>query len=91
MNWCRDLVYCDALLHTDPNLYCTQQDTGLQYYSIILYYTVSVLGRDEGYTAKYGLNPREFPRAQPEGTPEGSGHISPYIPSQVLIRTFYHF
>ena len=64
MNWCRDLVYCDALLHTDPNLYCTQQDTGLQYYSIILYYTVSVLGRDEGYTAKFGLSPREFQRAQ---------------------------
>ena len=31
---------------------------------------VSVLGREEGYTAKYGLNPREFPRAQPEGTLE---------------------
>ena len=37
--------------------------------------TVSVLGGEEGYTAKYGLSPREFPRAQPEGTPEGSGHI----------------
>ena len=36
---------------------------------------VSVLGGDEGYTAKYGLNPREFPRAQSEGAPEGSGHI----------------
>ena len=30
---------------------------------------VAVLRRDEGYTAKYGLNPREFLRAQPEGTP----------------------
>ena len=25
------------------------------------------------------------------GTPEGSGHILPYIPSRVLIRTLYHF
>ena len=30
--------------------------------------TVSVLGREEGYTMKYGLSPRKFPRAQPEGT-----------------------
>ena len=52
---------------------------------------VSVLGREEGYTANYGLSPREFLRAQPEGTPEGSGHILPYILSRVLIRTLYHF
>ena len=30
---------------------------------------VSVLGQEEGYTMKYGLSPRKFPRAQPEGTP----------------------
>ena len=53
-------------------------------------FTVSVLGREEGYTMKYGLSPREFPRAQPEGTPEGSGHVSSYIPTQVLIRTLSH-
>ena len=26
--------------------------------------TVSILGGEEGYTAKYGLNPGEFPRTQ---------------------------
>ena len=26
--------------------------------------TISVLGREEGYTVKYGLSPREIPRAQ---------------------------
>ena len=26
--------------------------------------TVSVLGREEGYTVKYGLSPRAIPRAQ---------------------------
>ena len=26
---------------------------------------VSVLGREEGYTMKYGLSPREFPRELP--------------------------
>ena len=26
---------------------------------------MSVLGLDSGYTAKYGLNPREFPRELP--------------------------
>ena len=51
---------------------------------------MSVLGtRDSGYTAKYGLNPREFPRAVPSGTPLGSGHISPYIPRLLLIRIQY--
>ena len=50
---------------------------------------MSVLGLDSGYTAKYGLNPREFPRAAPSGTPLGSGHISPYIPRLLLIRIQY--
>ena len=42
-------------------------------------YTVSVLGREEGYT----LRPRELLKAE--------GYIWPYIPSWVLIRTLYHF
>ena len=42
---------------------------------------VSVLGREEGYRVKYGLSPRDCPRAQPEGNPEGSGLILPYIPT----------
>ena len=50
---------------------------------------MSVLGLDSGYTAKYVLSPREFPRAAPSGTPLGSGHILPYIPSGVLIRIQY--
>ena len=37
---------------------------------------VSVLWREEGYTVKYSLNPREIPRAEPDGFPEGSGYIS---------------
>ena len=40
--------------------------------------------------AKYGLKPREFPRAVPSGTPLGSGHISPYIPHLVLIQIQYN-
>ena len=32
-------------------------------------YIVSVLGQEEGYTEKYGLSPRDFPRAQPKGNP----------------------
>ena len=40
-----------------------------------------VLGREEGYTVKYGLSPRDCPRAQPVGNPEGSGLILPYIPT----------
>ena len=37
--------------------------------------TVSVLGRDEGYTVKYNPLPERFPegREKPEGTPEGKG------------------
>ena len=34
-------------------------------------YTVSVLGRDEGYTVKY--NP--LPEGVPEGIPKGKGYI----------------
>ena len=37
---------------------------------------VSVLGGEEGYAAKYGLNRREFPRAQPDGTPETSPNMN---------------
>ena len=30
---------------------------------------MSVLGLESGYTAKYGTNPREFPREQPSSRP----------------------
>ena len=43
---------------------------------------VSALGREEGYTVKY-TPPPELLKAE--------GYIWPYIPSRVLIRTFYHF
>ena len=52
--------------------------------------SVSVLGREEGYMVKYGLSPRNCPRAQPKGNPKGSGLILPYIPTWVLIRTLSH-
>ena len=39
----------------------------------------SVLWREEAYTMKYSLSPREIPRAKSEGLPEGSGYISWYI------------
>ena len=52
-------------------------------------FIVSVLEGDEGYTAKYGVNPQEFPWAAPSGTPLGSSHISPYIPPLLLIRIQY--
>ena len=51
---------------------------------------VSVLGQEEGYTVKYGLSLRDYPRAQPKGNPKGSGPILPYIPTWVLIRTLSH-
>ena len=50
--------------------------------------TVSILWQEEGYTVKYGLSPKEIPRANPKGFPEGSGYISPYIPTRVTIQTF---
>ena len=50
---------------------------------------MSVLELDSGYMAKYGLSPRELPRAGLSGTPLDSGHISPYIPPLVLIRIQY--
>ena len=34
-------------------------------------YTVSVLGREEGYMVKYTPPPEGVPRAKPEGTLEG--------------------
>ena len=36
-------------------------------------YTVSVLGRDKVYTVKYNPCLKEFPRAKPKGAPEGKG------------------
>ena len=37
---------------------------------------------------KYGLSPREIPRAEPEEFLEGSGDISSYTPTQVTIQSF---
>ena len=34
-------------------------------------YTVSILGRGEGYPVKYTPLPEGAPEAKPEGTPEG--------------------
>ena len=47
---------------------------------------MSVLGLDSGYTAKYGLSPREIRRAAPSGFPSGSGDISSYTPPLVTIQ-----
>ena len=54
---------------------------------IILAIIVSVL-RQEGYTVKYSLSPREIPRAKLDGLPEGSGYISPYILTRVTTQAF---
>ena len=51
-------------------------------------HTVTVLWREEGYTMKYCLSPKEIPRAEPEGFPEGSGNISLYTPTRVTIQSF---
>ena len=45
----------------------------IRYKPYTTHYTVSVLGREEGYTVKYTPCLKEFPRAKPEGTPEGKG------------------
>ena len=37
--------------------------------------TVSVLGREEGYTVKYTPLLMEFPRAKLKGTPEGISRV----------------
>ena len=55
---------------------------------IVQQWTVTVLWREEGFTMKYCLSPREFPRAEPGGFPEGSGNISLYTPTQVTIQSF---
>ena len=47
---------------------------------------VSVLWREEGYTVKYSLIPRELLRAEPKGFFEGSGYFSQYIPTWVTIH-----
>ena len=49
---------------------------------------VSVLWREEGYTMKYSLSPREIPRPKAEGFPEGSGYISLSFLTLVAIQTF---
>ena len=48
------------------------------------YLELSVLGREEGYTLKYGLSPR----VQPDGNPEGSGHNYPNSSSNMNIIPF---
>ena len=47
---------------------------------------VTVLWREEGYTLKYCLSPKEIPRAPPSGFPSGSGNISLYTPTRVTIQ-----
>ena len=41
--------------------------------SCLLHYTVSVLGRDEGYTVKYNPFSEGVPEGEAEGIPEGKG------------------
>ena len=38
-----------------------------------MYYTVSVLGREEGYTVKYTPLSKGVPEGEAKGTPEGEG------------------
>ena len=38
-----------------------------------MFYTVSVLGREEGHTVKYNPLSEGVPRAKPKGTSEGKG------------------
>ena len=35
-------------------------------------HSISVLGRDEGYTVKYNHLPEGVPETKPKGTPEGN-------------------
>ena len=75
------MIYCPPREgHTENQLFQyipTSEDNTENGHKVTLRNDImSVLGLNSGYTAKYGLSPREFPRVQPEGTPEGSGHIS---------------
>ena len=48
---------------------------------------MSVLGLDLGYTAKYGLSPREFPRAQDMQTFKNQAKIMlPFLVTLLLIK-----
>ncbi len=45
-----------------------------------IYYNVSILGSDEGYTVKQTLCLKEFPSAKAEGTSEGIGlYLTVYL------------
>ena len=54
----------------------------------VVFYTVTVLWREEGCTMKYSLNQREILWAKPEEVPKGSGYISLYFLTWVTIQTF---
>ena len=58
------LNHAHCTMHTEP---CKL------HHSNCIMHTVSVLGRKEGYSVKYTLCLKEFPRAKPEGAPEGEG------------------
>ena len=49
---------------------------------------VTVLWREEGFTMKYCLSPREIPRTDSEGFPKGSGNISLYTQTGITIQSF---
>ena len=49
---------------------------------VVKFFTVSILGRDEGYTVKYTLCLKEFLRDQPEESPECKGlYLTIYLKS----------
>ena len=56
-------------MYLQYNVLCISPST---FYYVENIKTASVLGREEGYTMKYSMSPREIPRAKPERFPEGS-------------------
>ena len=78
-----------VFLDTDNSIYRFPMECQTANFSHLLAReNVTVLWREEGYTMKYRLSPREIPRAEPEGFPEGSGDISSYTPTRVTIQSF---
>ena len=81
ISWKKDQLFKESLLKTRE----------IQHWQWSVLCTVSVLGREEGYTVKYTPPPEEVPEAKPEGTPEGGGEYLTVYPKLCPNKDFLSF
>ena len=79
----RSCIFLSSLLPSGTSTPCIVLHFS-ELYCTLLYCTVSVLLREEGYTMKYSLSSREIPRAKPEGFPRAQAifHCISWLKSQ---------